>query len=566
MKIVNHYFLLALLCSPFIFSSDPESGCTGRAGGGGRMPSSHEYNPDARRSRGHTTEVLESELDAALRHTERKPQTLLFVDRHLNPGEPIIPLAEIQHHFQYAKSTNNSTLLPGVDIDPAGNLLHTHQDPKPREVVRAHFLSDDTHTPPCDFATELKDDTSVSLAQKVINTFCGADMRQRASVTRSGLLTPYTQDRPVHIDVRPKQKEITAHNLLAAIEDTIERIQYFAKPENFALIFAKETGATQAIAELTTKQTEAYNELFTLLQWYSKAHKELYNAGICHIWKEKHKERLMHICEYIGRHLIEAPLKEHLQLKTKDDNGAAIISVVSHFLLHARLLEVIGKHVHTSDISEPHKTNMAEYKETISIARSIVQKFYEDQKAEIARLKKEQDDLEKAEIFYRLSSQRKFLNRLHNKVLEKKAIIFSESKSKIRTVSELKLSFAQWRTALQIQRAEQAAEQAQAAMQLEDATKTGNAIHAISSFIALVRNPQTIRDASRAFDRWIESIVTPRLHTRTHDADPVRAPGLDDTDSSLPGRAFAASGGGHATDKDTIWESAEEETEEEDKQ
>jgi hypothetical protein len=34
----------------------------------------------------------------------------------------------------------------------------------------------------------------------------------------------------------------------------------------------------------------------------------------------------------------------------------------------------------------------------------------------------------------------------------------------------------------------------------------------------------------------------------------------------LPGRAFAASGGGHATDKDTIWESAEEETEEEDKQ
>ncbi|NBV40319.1 hypothetical protein EBR77_00575 [bacterium] len=434
MNILHHYFLLALLCSPFIFSSDPESGCTGRAGGGGRMPSSHEYNPDARRS---------------LRHTERKPQTLLFVDRHLNPGEPIIPLAEIQHHFQYARSTNKPTLLPGIDIDPIeGKRLHAHQDPKPREVVRAHFLSDDTHTPPCDFATELKDDISLSLAQKIINTFCGADIEQVGIVTRTGILGSYTQDRPVHIDVRPKQKEETAHNLLAALEDTIKRIQHFAKPENFALIFAKETGATQAIAELTTKQTEAYNELFTLLQWYSKAHKELYNAGICHIWKEKHKERLMHICEYIGRHLIEAPLKEHLQLKTERDNGAAIISVVSHFLLHARLLEVVGKHVHTSDISEPHKTNMAEYKETISIARSIVQKFYEDQKAEIARLKKEQDDLEKAEIFYRLSSQRKFLNRLHNKVLEKKAIIFSESKSKIRTVSELKLRFAQWRTAL----------------------------------------------------------------------------------------------------------------------
>ncbi|NBX78422.1 hypothetical protein EBQ93_03590 [bacterium] len=112
MNILHHYFLLALLCSPFIFSSDPESGCTGRAGGGGRMPSAHEYNPDERRSRGHTIEFLESELNTALRHTERKPQTLLFVDRHLNPDEPIISLREIQHHFQYAKAQTNHA-LPG---------------------------------------------------------------------------------------------------------------------------------------------------------------------------------------------------------------------------------------------------------------------------------------------------------------------------------------------------------------------------------------------------------------------------------------------------------------------
>ncbi|NBV40320.1 hypothetical protein EBR77_00580 [bacterium] len=78
-------------------------------------------------------------------------------------------------------------------------------------------------------------------------------------------------------------------------------------------------------------------------------------------------------------------------------------------------------------------------------------------------------------------------------------------------------------------------------MQLEDATKTGNAIHAISSFIALVRNPQTIRDTSRAFDRWIESILAPRLHTHAHDADPVRAPGLDGTDDDY-----------------TVWKSGEE--------
>lgn len=505
MKKLSLYFSVLLFYSPFIFCSDEESGCSGRASGGGRLIGPSDYNPDARRSRGNTTEILESEIDSALRHKKQKPEALLCVQRHLNPDEPIIRFDDVHSRFQYATSTNKPRLLPGIDIDPSGNLLHSHQDPKPREVVRTHFLSDDI--PPYDFATEHKDDSSLSFAQKVIRTFCGADIGQIESVKRSGILGSYSQDRPVRLDTREKQKEVTAHNLLAALEDTIARIQH-QDP------LTSEEGCLEKLQKSTATQTEAYNELFTLLQWYSKAHKELHRAGIHQIWKDKHKDRLMNICEYIGRHLIEAPLKEYLQLKTKDDDGAAIISVSSRFLFHARLLEVVGKHIHTSDISEADKTNTAEYKKTIKIARAIVQRFYEDQEAKIARLQKERDDEKKADDFYKAALQKRFLQKLHTHVLEKKAS---------RTVRELKHRFTQWRENIEIQHAQDAAQQAQAAMQLEDA---GNPISAAAAFISLVQNPQTIRDIARSFDRFIESVVAPRAHTHSHEADPVKAPGL----------------------------------------